>query len=98
MKPRTIEDFQALIASGHIYLGMTRSEVKAVIGEPTDFGCSSRRYQAPRILKYGEIELGFGKRYRDGLELVYRDEDGHGRDFVTLLKPPGTPELPKETP
>lgn len=39
--------------------GMSRAEVVSVWGEPDAKGGTSRKYKAPSIYKYGDIELFF---------------------------------------
>ena len=87
-RARQISEFQAIIASGRLHRGMTRDEVRAVLGEPSDVGCTSRRYRAPACFKYGAIQLFFGPRSADGLELVF-SEDADGQEAVTLPWPEG---------
>jgi len=87
-----IESFRKLIASGEIKLGMTRTEIRSLLGEPDDMGGTSRRYKTPMIYKYEDVELGFGKKSDDGLMYVYLDETG-SEDFVSLLIE-GDPDKP----
>jgi hypothetical protein len=77
--------FQAMIAAGRIGLGMTREEVRAVLGEPDAMGCTSRRYRTPSCYRYGAVDVFFGPRARDGLDMVFSEEwDGSGA--VVLLR------------
>ena len=92
-RARQITRFQALINQGRLHRGMTREEVRAVLGEPTDVGCTSRRYRTPACFKYGEIQLFFGPRSGDGLGLVF-SEDADGQEAVTLPWPEGGSDTP----
>jgi len=65
---------------GKVSLGMTREDVKVVLGEPDDwgpfYGGKNRRKIAraknePGILKYGDIELHF---HNNSLWLVYSED------------------------
>ena len=56
-------------------LGMTRAELKAVLGEPDDVGGTSRRWKTPAILKYAELEFHFGLGPQGRLELIHRERD-----------------------
>lgn len=56
-------------------LGMTRAELKAVIGEPDDVGGTSRRWRTPAIYKYAELEFHFGLGPQGLLELIYQEHD-----------------------
>ena len=88
-RQKQIEQFRKFIASGAIKLGMSREEVKALLGEPDAVGGISPRYKNPTIYKYGEVEIGFGRRAHDGLLLVYLDETETAK-FVMLLYDKGT--------
>lgn len=67
-----------------IRIGMTRAEVRGVLGEPDDVGATPRGRRVPAIYRYGRIELHFEPGREGGLVLVYtEDEGGEGR---TLLK------------
>jgi len=67
-----------------VRLGMTRSEIKRILGEPHGVSIGSRKYPRPCIWKYNEVELHFDYPESGGLYLVglYEDPDNH----VTLLK------------
>jgi len=87
-----LESVSALIQAGRIRMGMTRAELRALLGEPEDVGCTSRKDKVPSVWKYGEVEFAFppAKSAREadshGLYLVYVDE-GHQRPFIELLAP-----------
>lgn len=68
-----------------VQLGMTRAEVRAVLGEPHDYNIGSRKYPKPMIYKYGEIELHFAYPDDGPLVLVYTEDDE--RNGITLLGP-----------
>lgn len=56
-------------------LGMTRDELKAVLGEPDDVGVTSQRWRTPAIFKYAELEFHFGLGPHGLLELIYQERD-----------------------
>jgi hypothetical protein len=85
-RARQIAAFRELIAAGRLRRGMTCAEVKEALGEPDAVGCSSRRYPAPSCFVYGHLQLFFGPRARDGLTMVF-SEDESGQDTVTLPLP-----------
>lgn len=58
-----------------VKLGMTREEVKAALGEPTDISIGSRKYPRPCVWKYGDIELHFEYPIDGGLWMVYTETD-----------------------
>jgi hypothetical protein len=68
-----------LIDQGCLRLGMTREEVRALLGTPSDVGATSRRYPVPAIWKYGEVEFhwpltrSIENASEDGLILVMID-------------------------
>ena len=51
-----------LIEAGEIRLGMTKAQVREVLGPPAVWGGTSRRYCEPSIWKYGAIEFWFETR------------------------------------
>ena len=83
-RARQVAWFQGLIAAGSIRIGMTRQDVKALLGEPCAMGCTSRKYPTPSCFKYGDVQVFFGPRARDGLILVFSEEPD-GEDPITLL-------------
>jgi hypothetical protein len=60
---------------------MTRDEVKAVMGEPTDTSIGTRKYPLPQVWKYDEVEIHFAE---SGVCLVglFEDPEVH----ITLMK------------
>jgi hypothetical protein len=66
-----------------VRIGMTREEVKTVLGEPHDWDTGSRKHPRPSTYKYGEVELPFGSDEGDGLWLVYMEDEG-GNQRVLL--------------
>lgn len=58
-----------------VRLGMTRAELKAVLGEPDDVGGTSRRWRTPAIYKYADVEFHFGLGPQGLLELIYQERD-----------------------
>ena len=59
-----------------VRLGMTRDELKAVLGQPDDVGGTSRKWRTPAIYKYADMEFHFGKGPQGTLFLIYRERDG----------------------
>lgn len=65
-------------------IGMTRRQVREVLGEPEAEGIGSRKYPRPCVWKYGEVECHFHYPEDGGLWLAfYHDED---LNHITLLK------------
>lgn len=56
-------------------LGMTRDQLKAVLGEPDAVGGESRKYPEPAIWKYDELEFHFEQGQNGKLWLIYREVD-----------------------
>jgi hypothetical protein len=90
---RRLDDIKNLVAEGAIHLGMTRDEVRAVLGEPDDVGGTSRRYKIPLIWKYGDVEFHWSALARssqqaamDGLSLIMVDGWKDGPDPIILLQ------------
>lgn len=73
-----IKQTKELIESNQIRLGMTRQELKEVLGEPTDWNVGTRKYPKPMVYKYQGNDIEFTFEYHDqgGLVLVfYEDPD-----------------------
>jgi O-acetyl-ADP-ribose deacetylase (regulator of RNase III) len=94
----SLETIAALVKSGHIREGMTRAELRALLGDPDDVGGTSRKYREPSLWKYGEVEFAFpnARTAREaathGLWLVYVDSfEGDPRPFIKLLGPEAKP-------
>jgi hypothetical protein len=85
MTTKNTDRISELIQRGQIRLRMTRSEVRKLLGEPDDVGGTSRRNRTPAILKYGEVEFHFGRQARDGLNLVYYEQNDT-EPGITLLR------------
>ena len=58
---------------GSVRLGMSRAQIESSLGAPDDVGGASRKYLAPSIWKYGDVELHFVPG-ADSLCLIYLDE------------------------
>jgi hypothetical protein len=92
MDAHSLETISALIKAGQIRLGMTRTELRTLLGEPDAMGCFSPKNKVPPVWKYGEVEFSFPPaRFlrvaeHHGLDLVYVDETDH-EPFVLLLGP-----------
>jgi hypothetical protein len=50
---------QHLIAAGKIRLGMTKADVRELLGPPDAWGNTSRKYRDPSIWLYGAVEFWF---------------------------------------
>jgi hypothetical protein len=57
-----LPDIVGLIRQGHLRLGMTKAEVRALLGPPPRWGSTTRKYREPGIWAYGPIELWFERR------------------------------------
>jgi hypothetical protein len=83
MDAHSPETISARIKAGQIRLGMTRTELRTLLGEPDAMGCSSRKNKVPSVWKYGEVEFSFlparslRVAERHGLHLVYVEETDH---------------------
>jgi hypothetical protein len=66
----SLKDFVSTGKFGEITLGLTQSEVKALLGEPDAMGGVSRKYPVPRLWIYGNFEFFFNHE-KDGGKLVY---------------------------
>lgn len=72
-----IED---LIQSSKIRVGMTRSELLALLGPSDEEGGTSRKYSHPSIYKYGDVQFVFppcrnaSDANQQGLTYAYIDE------------------------
>ena len=92
MGPHSLESISALIKAGQIRIGMTRIELRTLLGEPDTAGGASRKNKVPSIWQYGEVEFSFppARSIRvaehHGLYLVYVDETDR-QPFVLLLGP-----------
>jgi hypothetical protein len=70
-----------LIHMGQIRLGMTRTELLSVLGQPDEEGGTSRKYKRSSIYKYGDVQFVFpnastaAESEQQGLQYVYVDDD-----------------------
>jgi len=94
MGTHSLKSITALVKAGQIRKGMTRAELRALLGEPDDVGGTSRKYKVPSVWKYGEVEFAFsaakseGEAESQGLWLVYVDSfEGDPHPFIELLGP-----------
>jgi hypothetical protein len=55
-------DIEEPIRQGQLRLGLTKADVRAVLGPPHRWGNTSRKYREPCIWAYGAIELWFERR------------------------------------
>jgi hypothetical protein len=73
-----------MVNISEIKLGMTRTQVKEVLGEPTDISIGTRKYPRPCIYKYENTEFHFHYPENGGLWLVglFENPDEH----IVLMK------------
>jgi hypothetical protein len=57
-----LETIGGLIAAGRLRRGMTKADVRTVLGPPTDWGSIVLQSREPGIWKYGDVELWFEQR------------------------------------
>jgi hypothetical protein len=87
-----LEEIRKLVDRGFIHLGMSRDELRSLLGDPDDVGAISRKYEHPSIWKYGEVEFFWPlaksarQAQEDGLELVMVDGWEDGPDPIILLQ------------
>jgi outer membrane protein assembly factor BamE (lipoprotein component of BamABCDE complex) len=87
---KKLEVVSKLIAEGQIRLGMTREELRAILGPPDDEGGTSRKYKFTSIYKYGDVQFVFpaarteAESKRQGLLFVYLDDDVCDEPFYLL--------------
>lgn len=75
---------EELIADKTIHVGMTKADVRALLGQPDGWGGTSRKYKEPCIWLYGNVEFWFvTKKYR----IPYPGPKLHG---VYVEENPGT--------
>lgn len=60
-----------------VRLGMTRDELRQILGEPEDVGATSTRQKLPLIWRYGTTEFHFGPSRTSGLQMIF-EEDSTG--------------------
>jgi hypothetical protein len=58
-----------------VRLGMTRDELKAILGEPDNVGGTTRKHPTPAIWKYNDVEFHFELGSHGKLWLIYREFD-----------------------
>jgi hypothetical protein len=91
-------DIIRLIDQGRLCLRMSREEVRALLGNPSDIGGTSRQYPVPAIWKYGDVEFhwSLARSIEDasegGLLLVMVDGWEGGPDPRILLQDDQDPE------
>jgi hypothetical protein len=66
-----------------VRLGMSRAQLRGILGEPDDTGGTSRRDRTPRIWKYDQVEFHFG--LPDSLTLIYLEVDEIVRLSIGML-------------
>jgi len=95
MAIRRLESISALVKAGQIREGMTRIELRALLGEPDDVGCTSRKYKIPAIWKYEDVKFAFPpassarEAKSGGLWLVYVDSFEGGSPSIHSATRPG---------
>jgi hypothetical protein len=55
----SLEQFVRTGILGPVRLGMTREQLRQILGDPAATGGTSRKYRVPSILKYGDLEFLF---------------------------------------
>ncbi len=73
MVKASMQDFLQSGQLGPIRLGMSRTQVRELLGDPDDIGGTSRKYRVPATWKYGDIELHY-ERGKDQLVLIHADD------------------------
>ncbi len=97
-----------LIGQGRVRLGMTRSELRDLLGQPDQEGGTSRKYRTPCIYKYGDVQFVFpgAKSVKEGesqgLLYAYVDDGVDGLEEPLFLlggegQESGSPQHPRET-
>lgn len=56
---------------GELQLGMSKEEIRELLGEPNATGGESRRYPYPSLLLYGTVELNFEQKQPWGLTSLW---------------------------
>jgi hypothetical protein len=86
-----LEAVADLIGQGRVRLGMTRSELRDLLGQPEQEGGTSRKYRMPCIYKYGDIQFVFPGAKSDregesqGLLYAYVDDGVDGLEEPLFL-------------
>jgi len=97
---KKLAEIQEHINDGSIALGMTKNDLKNILGQPTDWGATSRKQKAPLVWKYEDVEFGFSRGSENEQELcmVYVDDGVEALIRVTLQNVVQTPShfLPLE--
>jgi hypothetical protein len=82
-----------LIGKGQIKLGITRMELRGMLGPPDEEGGTSRKYKVSSIYKFGDIQFVFPdartamEAKAQGLLYIYVDDDLDGiEEPLFLLK------------
>lgn len=84
-------DIISLIDSGKIHLGMTKADLRILLGPPHCWGSTSRKYREPCIWKYDNVEFWWlTKKYRvpypgPPLTGVMSDTESHDSEHKLLL-------------
>ena len=85
-----VTDIAAMIVRKQIYLGMTKADLRALLGPPHDWNVPTRKYNEPYIWKYADVEFWWHTQPRQ--RTPYPGPDLIGvyyecpRDGVMLLK------------
>jgi hypothetical protein len=66
-----------------VHLGMSRDQVRAILGEPDDTGGTSRRHPTPSIWKYDRVEFHFER--PDSLALIFMEDHDIVRLCIGML-------------
>ena len=80
-----LESFRTTGAISPLVFGMSREELRAVLGDPDITGAQSPKRTIPVIWKYSGLEFHFGPRPEDGLWLIYSEKPDGSVD-INLAK------------
>ena len=86
-----LSEVQEHLDEGRIVPGMSKIDVKHVMGKPDAWGATSRKQRVPLIWKYGDVEFGFtpGKEPDQELCMIFIDDGVDGVEepmFLMTLK------------
>jgi hypothetical protein len=68
-----------------VRLGMTRAELKTILGEPDAVGGTSRKHRTPAIWTYDDLEFHFEQGSDGSLWLIYREEDDIAQTSISKI-------------
>ena len=59
----------------NIKIGMTRDEVKVILGEPHQISIGSRKYPRPCVWKYEDVEIWFAYPKDGGIHTIWLEDE-----------------------